>query len=678
MSGWHLGIDFGTSYTVASVARENDISVIDVESSGRARIPSAVFLAQDDTILVGTAAQHQAVFAPDRFEPTPKRSLGDGEIFLGDRLIAVTDLVAAVLRRVYTEACRQQGERTPDSLAVTHPADWAQTRLAILQEAVEKAGLAQVTFLPEPVAAAARIALAATEPGQRIAVYDFGGGTFDAAVLLRTETGFVVAGAPAGRDPLGGEDIDNDIVAYLGTILSDEDPEAWQALRNPPDINWRRDAATFRLEVQRAKETLSETTVCQLWVPGIGREVQLTRAELEGLIGRVVDDTVTTLEATIRDADVAPDALAGIFLVGGSSRVPLVAETIWRRLGVRPSVQDNPKSVVALGAAGWMASGQGASLSSRVTTGGMATSAAPPTPTVVSPAPAGPSAAGPAAPEAQGASQVSLATFLAMSLDLRAWPPGSDCSAYLTLDQPGPPPLTLRARDEPSRVPDAETLSRIALPARQSRTPGFRELSCGPAWVLGLSGFERRFTMRQGRTKLAMVEQYLVTDGRAVVIACPEAARSLLVSLTYQPPRLPVEGWFESRFAGSAAPDWTVHEQLVLQRHESGHRVSSMRRTPGRGIAAQSWRDEQLAPVLRLPGAALLSQVPGRVFNQLEGEISTVGYTDAGAYSLSKVGVTILGGHGLAVTISLPHADQALFPSLAGHAWLHPNLGAAG
>ena len=115
----------------------------------------------------------------------------------------------------------------------------------------------------------------------------------------------------------------------------------------------------------------------------------------------------------------------------------------------------------------------------------------------------------------------------------------------------------------------------------------------------------------------------------------------------------------------------------MLQRHESGHRVSSMRRTPA-GIAAQSWRDQQLAPVLRLPGAALLSQVPGRVFNQLEGEISTVGYTDAGSYSLSKVGVTILGGHGLAVTISLPHAEQALFPSLAGHAWLHPNLGAAG
>jgi len=184
--------------------------------------------------------------------------------------------------------------------------------------------------------------------------------------------------------------------------------------------------------------------------------------------------------------------------------------------------------------------------------------------------------------------------------------------------------------------------------------------------------------MRQGRTKLAMVEQYLVIDGRSVVVACPEGARSLLHSMTYQPPRLPVEGWFESRFGGGAAPDWTVHEQLVLQRRESGHRVSSMRRTPGGGIAAQSWRDEQLAPLLRLPGAALLNQLAGRVFNQLEGEISTVGYTEAGSYSLSKVGVTILGGHGLAVTISLPHAEQALFPSLASHAWLHPNLGAAG
>ena len=89
MSDWQLGIDFGTSYTVGAVAQDGNVSVVDIESDGRARIPSSVFLTQDGEILVGTAAQHQAVFAPERYEPTPKRSLGEGQLFLGDRLVAV-------------------------------------------------------------------------------------------------------------------------------------------------------------------------------------------------------------------------------------------------------------------------------------------------------------------------------------------------------------------------------------------------------------------------------------------------------------------------------------------------------------------------------------------------------------------------------------------------------------
>jgi molecular chaperone DnaK len=665
MSGWGLGIDFGTSYTVGSVSHNGTATVIDVESSGRARIPSAVFLAQDDTILVGTAAQHQAVFAPERYEPTPKRSIGEGELFLGDRLVTITDLIAAVLRRVYTEACRQQGERMPDGVVITHPADWAESRLATLREAVQKGGLPDVTFLPEPVAAAARIALASTSPGQRIAVYDFGGGTFDAAVLRRTETGFVVAGPPAGRDPLGGEDIDDKIISHLGLILADEEPEAWASLRTPPDVNWRRDAAAFRGEVQRAKETLSETTVCQLWVPGIGREIQITRAELDELIAPVVEDTVTTLETAIRGADLQPGDLGGIYLVGGSSRIPSVAEAIWHRLGVRPSVQDNPKSVVALGAAGYLAS--------------LRPAPAPPgvAPATVTPTLPDGIAAIPA-PEAATTELIPITTLLAMSFELRAWPSGSECAAHLTLDRPGPAPLTIRARDEATPVATAEDLARLVLPGRQARTPGFRETWCGPAWVLRLSGYERRFVMRTATGDVPMCEQYLVTDGRAVVIAAPEAARSTIEALTYEARRLPPDGWFESRFGGMVTADWVVDEQLVLQRRVSRHLVYSSRRSRAGGIDLDAWRTDLLGRTMSHPDASVLSEAPGRVFNQLEGRIWTVGYTEAGSYMLSKLGGTLLGGHGLAVTIALPHAEQALFPALASHAWLHPNVGASG
>ena len=164
MSVWQLGIDFGTSYTVAAVATEGSVTVVDVESNGRSRMPSSVFMSADGEILVGTNAQHQAVFAPERYEPTPKRSLGEGDLFLGDDLVPVTDLVAAVLRRVYTEASRQQGETAPNAVFVTHPADWGETRLDVLREAIERADLSGYSLVAEPVAAAARIGLSATTP----------------------------------------------------------------------------------------------------------------------------------------------------------------------------------------------------------------------------------------------------------------------------------------------------------------------------------------------------------------------------------------------------------------------------------------------------------------------------------------------------------------------------------
>lgn len=348
---WYLGIDFGTSFTVVAASRDGAATVVDVESNGSSRMPSSVFFTQDEEFLVGTAALHQSVFSPERFEPTPKRAIGEGEVFLGDRLVPVVDLVSAVLRRVYAEACRQQGETVPATVCVTHPADWSATRLNVLREAIEKAGIGTATLVPEPVAAATRFAMA-TPIGSNIAVYDFGGGTMDAAVLTRTEEDFVVAGQPAGRDPLGGEDIDRRIIDYVGTLVG-EDDEAWLALLNAEDTKERHNAATLRAEVRRAKETLSEVSACQLWLPGLERAIQLTRVELDGLIGADVDATVDTLQRALEDARVAPPDLAGIYLIGGSSRIPLVADTIWRRLEVRPVVQDNPKSVVALGASGW-------------------------------------------------------------------------------------------------------------------------------------------------------------------------------------------------------------------------------------------------------------------------------------------------------------------------------------
>jgi actin-like ATPase involved in cell morphogenesis len=651
-TGWSLGIDLGTSYTVAAVASADAVTVVDVESSGRDRIPSCVFLTEEGDLLVGMAAKHQSVFAPERFEPTPKRSFGEGELFLGDRLVAVADLAAAILRRVYTEATRQQGDSAPDEIRLTHPADWGEARLGVLREAAERAGLGEVTLVAEPVAAAVRIAYRATQPDQLVAVYDFGGGTFDAAVLLRTSEGFEIAGPPAGRDPLGGEDIDERIIGYLGEFLAEEHPDEWQQLRDPPDVAWRRNSIEFRAEVQRAKETLSEVAACQLWVPGVDREIQLTRAELEELIGGDVEATIDTLESALRDATVTPEELAGIFMVGGSSRIPLVEATLWRRLGVRPSVQENPKSVVAIGAAAWLS---GSLRGQPATTAGDAAE------------PQGRDGAEPTdgSGGAPGAASTVFRARLAMSLEPEVWPAGCECTAQLVLDYLGNRPLTLRARDEPARVADSEGLAKRVLAVRAARTPSFVERSLDEADVLGVAGgLERRFQMRASGSEVAMLERYLVIGGRSLVIACPEAARSLADSLELGPAE-PNRDWFRPRFQLELPAQWTAAEQLILRRSGTEHSVTTSRALLWPRDAS-AWRDEQFGAVQRLPGAQLVHHRAAKVLNELEGEVITFLWND-GTPRVTKLGLAIKGGEGYSMVIALPHAEQALFAQLARH-----------
>jgi actin-like ATPase involved in cell morphogenesis len=646
---WSLGVDFGTSYTVAAVATGSVVNAIDVESNGRDRIPSAVYLTPDAEILVGTAAQHQAPFGPERYEPTPKRLLGEGSVFLGDGLVPVVDLAAAVLRRVYAEACRQQGERAPSQVRVTHPAEWAETRLNVLREAIQRAGLPEVTLVPEPVAAAVRIAFLTTQPGEKIAVYDFGGGTFDAAVLSRTADGFEVAGPPAGRDPLGGEDIDRRIVDHLGELLSPQHPEQWQSLLNPPDVAWRRDAADFRREVQQAKETLSEVTACQLWVPGIERDVQLTRAELDDLIAPDVDLTVDTLEAALAQADVKVEQLAGLYLVGGSSRIPLVAQTLWRRLGVRPAVQDNPKSVVAMGAAAW-------------TEGALPRSAtAPP---VALPDGIERVEAPPASRPGRFRSQV------AMALDHQTWPQGYACTAQLVADHAADPPLTVRARDEPARGLDAGGLAERSRAVRASRTPGFWEESLASAAVLGLGqGLERRFTMRVGDAPLTMLEQYLVVDGRAYTVAFPESVSPFMSSFRVEPASHDGTTWYQAGFAVEFPEDWSVTEAVTLQRNGTGHTVTAERAVLPAALPAEDWLGQQIDVWKRRPGSRKVGQVQGAVLNQ-PGEILTVLWDREGSPVITKLGLATAQGLGYAMTITLQPAEQALFAPLARHARL--------
>ena len=346
-----LSIDLGTSNTVAVLSAHGRQRVVEVD--GSAMMPSAVFAADDGSLVVGRDAERRARLEPARFEPNPKRRIDEGTLLLGDTVVSVTDALAAVLRRVGEETVRQLGGGRPDEVRLTHPAQWGPVRRNTLLSAARQAGLgANLVLVPEPVAAAAHFASfpgQSLAPGQALAVYDLGAGTFDVAVVGATQQGFVVL-AEAGLADLGGLDVDQAVLEHVGRQISQRDPASWQRLLRPESTGDRRTQRALYEDMKVAKETLSRHPQTEVPLPSPFEDVLVTRTELEALIRPSLLRSVELLASTIRTAGGAPEQLAGIYLVGGSSRIPLVATLIAEGLRVVPTSLDQPETAVALGA----------------------------------------------------------------------------------------------------------------------------------------------------------------------------------------------------------------------------------------------------------------------------------------------------------------------------------------
>jgi molecular chaperone DnaK len=354
----HVAVDFGTSSTCVAISvdgREPQVVVVD----GQPLVPSAVFAAADGTLFVGQEAERQAAIDPSRYEPNPKRRVDEGELLLGNTVISVLDVVRAVLSRAVTEARRLAGNAPVDVLVLTHPADWGAVRTRVLRQA--GAGLAdEVTLVPEPVAAAVFHAASHALPDAgALAVLDLGGGTVDVSVVRRQpagepERGQTVAGfsvlATHGDPNFGGADIDQMLLEHIGSLVSEANREDWRALTEGREMSDRRRRRVFRQDVQGAKETLSRHTYTDVPMPPPFPDAHITRDDLEKLIAGPLRRAVALTVETVAQAGLRPDQLSGVFLVGGSSRIPLVARLVYQRLGIIPTTLDQPETVVARGA----------------------------------------------------------------------------------------------------------------------------------------------------------------------------------------------------------------------------------------------------------------------------------------------------------------------------------------
>ena len=345
---YDLGIDLGTAYTAAAVHRDGRADVVTLGDRA-ASIPSAIFLKEDETILTGDAASRRATSEPDRIAREFKRRLGDPTpILLAGTPYSAEALMAKLLRWVVDKVTELEGG-PPARVTVTHPANWGPYKKDLLDQAIRLADITDATTISEPEAAAIYYASnARVEAGSIVAVYDLGGGTFDAAVLRKTDDGWEILGQPEGIERLGGIDFDQAVFSHVRSALDGKIEEL-----DLDDRAAMAAVARLRADCVVAKEALSSDTdaTVPVLLPNVSTEVRINRAELEALIRPTLQDTIGALRRALRSAGVEADDVSAVLLVGGSSRIPLVAQLVSAELGRPVAVDAHPKHAVALGAA---------------------------------------------------------------------------------------------------------------------------------------------------------------------------------------------------------------------------------------------------------------------------------------------------------------------------------------
>jgi molecular chaperone DnaK len=352
VSYW-LGIDVGTTFTAAAICREGagGCRVPEVVALGAhsAAVSSVVYLAPDGQVVVGQAAEQRAQTHPQRVVREFKRRVGDEvPMVIGGVAHTAAEVAAMVVSWVAEQVTQREGKPAA-GIVLTHPASWGSYKIQTMAEALQAAGLPPVRFRTEPEAAALSYALA--EPiaaGSTIAVYDLGGGTCDVAIVRKTGAGgFAVLGHPRGIDHLGGADFDDAVFSHvLAAVpalreLDDPDPATLAAI------------AALRRECIDAKEALSADTEVAIPVH-IGQartQVRLVRAEFDDLIRPQLTQTLHALHQALQSAKLDSHDLDAVLLVGGSSRIPLVAQLVSAELGRPLAINADPQAAIALGAA---------------------------------------------------------------------------------------------------------------------------------------------------------------------------------------------------------------------------------------------------------------------------------------------------------------------------------------
>jgi molecular chaperone DnaK len=343
-----LGIDLGTTFSCMSIMEAGKPIVIPNAEGGRTT-PSVVAFTRDGERLVGSLAKRQAVTNPTRTIQSIKRKMGTTDrIKIDDKSYTPQEISAMILQKLKVDAEAYLGEKITKAV-VTVPAYFNDAQRQATKDAGKIAGLDVLRIINEPTASALAYGID-KEADVTVLVYDLGGGTFDVSILTLGDGVFEVK-ATAGNNHLGGDDFDQRVMDWL--IEEFRKKEGVDLRSDPIALQRLRDAA------ENAKIELSQKIKTTINLPYITSgptgpkflDVDLTRAKLEQLIGDLVESTVQPVRQALADAKVPAEKIDHVLLVGGSTRVPLVQETIRKILAKEPDKGINPDECVALGAA---------------------------------------------------------------------------------------------------------------------------------------------------------------------------------------------------------------------------------------------------------------------------------------------------------------------------------------
>ncbi|MFD0354415.1 molecular chaperone DnaK [Streptomyces sp. NPDC127110] len=342
-----VGIDLGTTNSVVSVLEGGEPTVI-TNAEGARTTPSVVAFAKNGEVLVGEVAKRQAVTNVDRTIRSVKRHMGtDWKINLDGKDFNPQQMSAFILQKLKRDAEAYLGEKVTDAV-ITVPAYFNDSERQATKEAGEIAGLNVLRIVNEPTAAA--LAYGLDKDDQTILVFDLGGGTFDVS-LLEIGDGVVEVKATNGDNHLGGDDWDQRVVDYLvkqfanghGVDLS-KDKMALQRLREA--------AEKAKIELSSSTETTINLPYITASAEGpLHLDEKLTRAQFQQLTADLLDRCKTPFHNVIKDAGIALSEIDHVVLVGGSTRMPAVAELVKELTGGQDANKGvNPDEVVAIGA----------------------------------------------------------------------------------------------------------------------------------------------------------------------------------------------------------------------------------------------------------------------------------------------------------------------------------------